>query len=129
MAMVAIVCGISSKEFSERINSSSISNLPTSGGKNLIRLPFKINFRNLLSFPNSGGRVEMMLNEALNSLPAEDEGGCLWEGKPEQLQFSNLGGDIVEAIIRKIQHNNTLRPVIVVATSARGKVEMRKEAR
>jgi hypothetical protein len=50
-------------------------------------------------------------------------------GKPEQLQFSNLGGNIVEAIIRKIQHNDTLRPVIVVATSVRGKVEMSKEAK
>jgi hypothetical protein len=75
MAMVAMVLGISSKEFSERINSSNISNLPTSGGKALIRLPFKMSFRNLLSFPSSGGRVEMILKAALNSLPARCEQG------------------------------------------------------
>lgn len=68
IAIVAIVPGISSNEFSDNTNSSSISRRPTSGGKTFILFPFNINLRSLLSFPSSGGNWTIKLNDARSSL-------------------------------------------------------------
>ena len=68
VAIVATVCGNSSKEFSETMSSSSISNRPTSMGSFFSLLLFTINFFNRFKRPISGGNATSLLNDARSSL-------------------------------------------------------------